>query len=663
MANNETIPEREEAMVSMAEAAVAKQHEYIHGDDQKDVVTESGQVPSLAKQARLGVEKISAVLEEAAVQGGGALPYPSIEIGLINTPYGGLFTVPSDNDLEYLVLYRNDSGVATPIDISSNSRATTDALGRSEAAYALALPKSMDKNIPWAIVDQFLRVILGVKANGTVHAILDQLPGLDLIGEYAWAITDASGVVLLGIKWSGEVVMYGQSTVSVTAFADGPIGAQDVWVLVDGAPYQITSSGDNFSPMVGSGRLTYLTRNGAVAQKTMDLPVAGSMASFVTVLLHILSSGQSLSVGVGSALTTLLPPTANRLFTLNDGLRLSAQDGTLAPEMVAPFKPMISKLAEVPCVQTAAQINRIRGLPSNAGLLTSAHGRSGYSLAQLSKGTVYFNNMITAVIAAKAEAVRLGLGYRVPFVDWIQGESDRAKAAGEYTAALLQLQSDFDTDIRAASGQSQVVPILLDQISNWTAYNIATSWVPLEQLQVALDYPDRFYCAGPKYWLKTNPDGIHLPGPESMQLGAMHARAAEAVIKGITWQPTHAISAVISGSVVTVKFHTPSGPLVVDTVGVTDPGNWGVRFVDDTNSASVQSVKLVGNNTLKVTLSAPPTGANPYIGIADIGIGGAAGGPTTGPRSCLRDNSQDFDGYGQPVFNWACHQRLGVTSA
>ena len=34
-------------------AASQKQHEYIHGDDQTDVFTESGFVPTIAKQARL----------------------------------------------------------------------------------------------------------------------------------------------------------------------------------------------------------------------------------------------------------------------------------------------------------------------------------------------------------------------------------------------------------------------------------------------------------------------------------------------------------------------------------------------------------------------------------------------------------------------------------
>ena len=339
------------------------------------------------------------------------------------------------------------------------------------------------------------------------------------------------------------------------------------------------------------------------------------------------------------------------------------QDATLTAAMVAPFKPLVAKTQEVPIVQLAAQLNRTRGLPSNAAILASVHGRGGYRVNQLNKGTLYYANSITAVVAAKAEATRLGYAYRVPFIDWIQGEADRNMPSGGYLAIMLQLQADYDADIRAASSQPEAVPILLDQISNWTAYGGQTSYVPLEQLQAAIDYPSRFYCAGPKYWLPTFTDGIHLISDSSMKLGCMRSRAAEAIIDGVAWLPTHAVSANRSGAVITLRFHTPSGPLVIDTTRVSDPGNWGIRFVDDTQSASVQSVRNIGGNAVEVTLTAVPTGANPYIGIADIGVGGAAGGPTTGARSCLRDSSTDLDGFGNPIFNWACHQRIKVSAA
>ena len=594
---------------------------------------------------------------------GGAMPYTSVDLGLAGTMDGTNFSVLSSAQDLYINVYRNVGGSAVYVDSYPNAKATQWARGLAEAAYGLSNPRSMDPKMPWGIADKNLQPILGVKDNGTVHAILDGMPGLAMLGDYRWALPDSNGVVLIGVKWSGEVVIFGQDTGPATAFVDGPVGGQDVWVLVDGIPYQITSSGDNFSPRVSSGRLNYIRRNGPVTTVSVDVPSPGTLAGFVTVLLHVVSSGQSLSMGATATATTLQPPTANRLLTLQDGARLTNQDDTLTSVMVAPFKPLVTKTTELPAVQLSAQLNRIRGIPSNAGLLTSCHGRGGYSIAALSKGTLPYTNSITAVTAAKAEATRLGMGYRVPFVDWIQGESDSNRATGVYLAALLQLQTDYDTDIRAIGGQPEVVPLLLDQISNWTMYGVASSFVPLEQLQAALSYPTRFYCAGPKYWLQTNTDGIHLTAENSMRLGAMHARAAQAIIDGASWKPTHVVSGSRSGAVVTLQFHTPSGPLTIDTVNVSDPGNLGIRYVDDSGVATIQSVRLLGNNTVAVTLSAVPTGANPYIGIADVGTVGAAGGPVTGPRACLRDSSPDLDAYGRPLYNWACHQRINLLAA
>lgn len=602
------------------------------------------------------------VMTNLATLLGGAMPYASVELGLTGTADGTNFSVLSSAQDEYVKVYRNQAGTAAYVDSYPNAEATRNADEMARTALSQTPPRSLDEEMPWAVVDKDYRAILGVKKNGAAHALLDTLPGLDLLGDYAWAVVDSQGVVLLGIKWSGEVVTFGQSTGAVAAYADGPVGGQDIWALVDGVPYQITSSGDNFSPQVSSGRLSYIRRSGGVSSVNVDLPIPGSVAPFVQVLLHVIGYGQSLAMGDTSVVQTTQPPTANRLLTIQSGVMLADQDTTLTDAMVVPFKPLVSVVREVPVVQLSGQLNRLRGIPANAGLLTSAHGRNGRSIAQLSKGTLYYNNLLTAVASAKAEATRLGLGYEVPFIDWIQGEADRNLSQAAYLSALLQLQADLDTDIRAAAAQGRAVPLLLDQMSNFTNYGMVSSFVPLAQLQAALDYPERFVCAGPKYWVPSNVDGTHLTGDSYTRIGCMHMRAAQMLILSGRWLPTHAMSADRGGNVIVVRFHTPSGPLTADTGNVSDPGNWGVRYVDDAGSANVTKVRMLGGNMLEVTLSAVPTGANPYIGIADAGVAGQPLGPTTGARSCLRDNSPDLDGLGRPVYNWACHQRIPVKS-
>jgi hypothetical protein len=97
---------------SKSTAASAKQHLYINGDKLTDVVTESGPVPTIAKQVVLAQDKVSAALIDVAQQMAGAMTYTTTVAGLAGTVNGGYFSVPSPDNNEYLILYQNTAGVA-----------------------------------------------------------------------------------------------------------------------------------------------------------------------------------------------------------------------------------------------------------------------------------------------------------------------------------------------------------------------------------------------------------------------------------------------------------------------------------------------------------------------------------------------------------------------
>lgn len=423
---------------------------------------------------------------------------------------------------------------------------------------------------------------------------------------------------------------------------------------MDGASYQVTTSGQNWDPKVSNGYISYMSRAGTTIEKVqMPLSEYGKFALYIRRLLHIPSHGQSLSLGVHSQILTTQPPAANRLFTINVGLRQtdSLQAQPLAAASVLPLKPMVSVLQEAPHSQFCASLARHRDLPADAGVIGTCHGVGATSIQNLDKGSVSYNNLITTIAQCKADATARGYAYSVPFVDWIQGEANSTGSKGAYLAALLQLQQDFTTDIGAITADTNI-PMLLCQMSSWTTKNIASSFVPHEQLQAALENRQKFVCAGPKYWLDYHTDGVHLSGKGSVQLAEMRRQAAAAILNGRGWLPTHCTSAVRSGAVVTLKFHTPVSPLVSDTVNVTDPGNMGIRWIDDADSASVTAVQVNDDNTVTVTLSAVPTGANPKVGIADVGTPGALGGPTT--------SNTTRNTFGEAFYNWACHQIITV---
>ncbi|WP_095080299.1 hypothetical protein [Pseudomonas sp. Irchel s3h17] len=603
------------------------------------------------------------VMANLATQLGGAMPYHAVEAGLANTVDGTNFSVLSSDEAEYVMLYRNVGGVAVPVKPYPSAEAVKQAKivadGAKDAGvagFALADPVMLKSSLVDGVCDEDGNPILGVREDGVAVALLDALPGLALLSKWAWVHVDANNWVVFGIEWDGTVYKHGDAPSGVSVYLDNG----DVFCLVDGVPYQVTSSGSNFSPKASSMGISFLTRSGPVSKLSKVIPVPGSTAEFVKKVLHIIGAGQSLVMGAFSPLTTTIPPIANRLFTLANGVRLSNQDGTLNASDVAPFIPLVGVYTETPAVQHAAQLGRRGTIPSDACLLVSVHGRNGYTISQLSKGTLYYQNSITAIVAAKAECVARNLEYAVPYIDWIQGEANVATPEQDYYNALVQLQADYEADIKAITGQAGPIPLLLSQISNWTAYNRTESAVPFAQIRAALDFPDKFICVGPKYWLPTVVDGIHLGADSSMRLGCMHGMAGEEVINGRSWLPTHCTRAVRAGKVVTLDFHTPHGALAIDTVAVVDPGNRGLRYVDSNGVGSIASVKLLGRNRIAINLTDEPTGTGAYVGIADVGVSGSAGGPFTGARSCLRDSEIIKDGYDRPFYNWAVHQRMTV---
>ena len=108
---------------AQAKEAAGKQHEYINGSTTTDVITESGLVPSLAKQAVQGQEKVAAVLTEVASKLAGATTYDTPEEGVRKTVDGGYFTTHSPNSKEYLISWRNTAGVPVYQDTYPNKSA------------------------------------------------------------------------------------------------------------------------------------------------------------------------------------------------------------------------------------------------------------------------------------------------------------------------------------------------------------------------------------------------------------------------------------------------------------------------------------------------------------------------------------------------------------
>jgi hypothetical protein len=210
--------------------------------------------------------------------------------------------------------------------------------------------------------------------------------------------------------------------------------------------------------------------------------------------------------------------------------------------------------------------------------------------------------------------------------------------------------------VKAMTGQPGTIPLFHTQYSSFTGYD-PTSPIPIAQLRASVENPGKIVLVGPRYPLLYGPDGVHLTNEGYRLMGEYHAKAYQrVVVEHGTWEPLRPIAVARVGAVVSVKLLVPAPPLVLDTERAVDPGNMGFEYVDDGPATpTITKVAIASTDTVEVTLSSVPTGANGRLRYAFTGVLGAKGGLQTGARGNLRDSDATPSRYGYELFNWCVH--------
>lgn len=401
---------------------------------------------------------------------------------------------------------------------------------------------------------------------------------------------------------------------------------------------------------------------------------------------HVLSTGQSNAVGF--AATDVLSDTAARGSLMFDTGVFTATgcdaDGCTSLEKPRALVPLVEgdRYFDYPTETMSSGLAAAIARHSGVTVLASVHGRSGNSYACLrkagcaflaSKGcTSAFDDGLAQVDAAKVLTARIGRAYRVGAVTVVHGESDHyapsypldptepgAPRVSTYADALLEWQRDYDASIRARTGQAEVVPILVSQMSNWN--DRPNSEIPAAQLEAHVRSAGRVVLVGPTYMLPYAGDCIHFTSHGERRLGEYFAKAyARTVVDGGRWEPVRPTAARPQGSTIVVDFTVPVPPLVLDTSRVADPGNAGFEVVDTAGSpVTVERVAVSGATQVTLTLSTPAQ-ATQRVRYAWTAEPRTCPGPETGPRGNLRDSDETPSDHGYDLHNWAVHFDLEV---
>mgnify|MGYP001263521003 CR=1 FL=1 len=478
------------------------------------------------------------------------------------------------------------------------------------------------------------------------------------------AAPTATSVAISGTAAVGELLT-GTYTY-IDANANSESGSTYRWLSSD-------SAGGTYTAIIGATSITYtvdeddigkylkfeVTPHTATAPTTGSaaLSSASSQVAQIDYLNMILSTGQSLSVGVNAspALSTS-QPYSNKMLTGGAG-----GIGTAAP-----FIPLVESSVET---MSSALANSLTfNDPGNdLDTVIGLHGVSGFTYSQLKKGTSPYNTGMTQVTNAKSAATSLGRVLRVLGVTAIHGETDNFNgvSGATYQGYLEEWQHDYDTDVKAITGQSNDIPLFIDQMSSFmSSYaNDATSEIPIYQLYAAEDNPGKIVLVGPKYYYNYS-DRHHLTAASSRWDGEYYAKVIKKVaVDHEDWRPLSPDSVTRTGNIITADFHVPAGHLAFDTTLVSPRTNYGFEYYDSTSSATISSVEIIDDDTVKVTLSGTPTGSNQRLRYAYTGVPGTDTGAQNAGSAAgnLRDTDPYPSLYGNTLYNWAVHFDHAIT--
>lgn len=488
--------------------------------------------------------------------------------------------------------------------------------------------------------------------SGTVPADADVQASFALTDDMGQIVFGVAGGQLIAPTLIAEAVQQARAGMSsggggVAALSDGVlyrvVGDN---IMADGV--QRTRVGKNTIQHTVAGGIVYASNStGATEPRLMtgdrgDVPLRDDLTAGT--LLHVLGTGQSLSVGVGAQpIVSTAQPYSNVMFS--DGVK-SLTGTALVPLIeqegsVPSMQGSATTLYESPMAGIANGYSKLLSNPNLYPVLASVSGYSGAAYVTVKPGSATYTNLIGQVTRGKTAAVAAGKRYAVAGLHIIHGESDNSLATADYKDRLIEWMTTFQADAVRESGQTTPLKAYISQFQSWQKLNSTTTPItPQQQWRASIERPDLFTLVGPKYMLE-HVDGIHMTGPASQRLGEYHAKAMHTdLVQRKPWRPVSPRKITMSGNTITARFFVPAPPLVLDTALVSDPnGAYGFEFRDGSGSPpTITNVQVSGPDTVTITLSAAPTGPTPTLYAAWTGVAGAFGGPTTGPRACLRDS-------------------------
>lgn len=400
---------------------------------------------------------------------------------------------------------------------------------------------------------------------------------------------------------------------------------------VGGVEYAIQDSNDNASEYIepGTGKRYALeidaeTLNGIPRYRLNK--ATRSAPRLNASIVHHISYGQSLALGNVGPLHTLPNGDADGFFdsvmfnangVTSAGPRAQEGSGTVAQNhaSLVPYleQPLVGNApagnGETPLGNAMRTVKRllrdedgIKQADFDYILLGSAPGQSNTAIAGLAKGSTPYTNLINDVTYGLSNAQALGKSYAVDVVYWSQGERDISlnTARLTYKNALLQLYTDLNTDIKAITGQSHDIKIVMYQCTTydqftagWAGPNIALAQLDAAKANGNIVLATSIYAL--EHFSATN---VHLAGVGYANLGGYYGLAAKrAIVDGAQWANLYPTRLTRQGAILEIEFPDTGYPIAASSTLFPSQANYGLTAV---------GVDGIANNPIvSVTVTAP----------------------------------------------------------
>ncbi|NQD71325.1 hypothetical protein HP439_11395 [Sphingobacterium shayense] len=260
---------------------------------------------------------------------------------------------------------------------------------------------------------------------------------------------------------------------------------------------------------------------------------------------------------------------------------------------------------------------------------------------------LYTTRLLNFLIRSKAYADANSKSISMSAFIWMQGESNYSGAGqgltdgtnqtrdkNEYKALLLQYKNDVQADVMNIYGQPSKPLMFIYQTGRVWNDQVEQN-ITMAQIEFAQENED-VILINPVYFAPgMQPTSDHMSDNGARWYGELLGKALfEAFIKGSRASVVvgKAVS-VIDSRTINVQFKVPVQPLIIDTHFSKQVSNAGFYVTNNIGSMSIQSISVVGGDTVQIKLVNPLT-----VGTVEVSY---AGGQTTG-----RGNVRDSDTYG-----------------